>query len=83
MHEFKAQAYSGGGAAGGSVRRNDPQRPEIKTNDLNDTAPQWDIVRLDAEEFADFEKCMLTPQTPSPSILKAAELLRTLPPQKN
>ncbi len=42
------------------------------------TTPDWGPVRLDDQEFADFERCMTSPQEPSPAMLEAAELLRRL-----
>ena len=38
----------------------------------------WGAVYLDAAEFAEFEKCIQTPQKPTESIMKAAEMIRAL-----
>ena len=42
------------------------------------TQSDWGAVYLDPKEFAEFEKCIQTPQKPTQSILKGAELLRKL-----
>jgi hypothetical protein len=38
----------------------------------------WNPIYLDADEFAEFEKHMKSPPTPTPAISKGDELLRKL-----
>jgi predicted urease superfamily metal-dependent hydrolase len=44
--------------------------------------PAWGAVYLDPAEFAEFEKCIQTPQKPTKSIVKGAEMIRRLYQQK-
>jgi hypothetical protein len=39
---------------------------------------RWGVVKLDDDEFAEFEKCLSEPQKPTKAILEAAQLLRRL-----
>ena len=58
----------------GQMKRKRTKMPRRKAP----TAATWGVVYLDASEFATFEKCMQSPQPPTPSIVEGAELIRRL-----
>ena len=59
-----------------AIRRRRPAK-------ANALPPVWGAVYLDAAAFAEFEKCIQTPQRPTESIYKGAELIRSLYHRKN
>jgi hypothetical protein len=80
--EYKALSR---GESSGSAPKKRATVPVRAKRKLVESAPRpttevasWGAVYLDATEFAEFEKCIQTPQKPTQSIVKAAEMIREL-----
>jgi hypothetical protein len=80
--EYKALSRGEGGGSAPKKRAKTAVRakrkPVVKVVQRPTADASWGAVYLDATEFAEFERCILTPQKPTQSILKGAELIRSL-----
>ena len=85
--EYKALSGGEGSGSASKKRAKAPARAKRKsaiarrrttTETASAPAASWGAVYLDAAEFAEFEKCIQTPQKPTQSILQAAQMIREL-----
>jgi hypothetical protein len=80
--EYKTLSRGEGGGSAVKKRAKAPARakPKLaaKTVHRPTADASWGAVYLDATEFAELEECIQTPQKPTQSILKGAELIRSL-----
>jgi hypothetical protein len=80
--EYKALSRGEGSNSAPKKRAKDPVRAKrkvvLKVPRQPAAESAWGAVYLDATEFAEFEKCIQTPQKPTQSIVKGAEMIRSL-----